>query len=240
MEQEVVNAEGQQPQVQTAEETSLVQTPGQEQAPEPQEAPLTKAELQAILQAQGRQFQSMVDKSNFKLRQEIKAASKPYEDVLADPDIAPYFGEDAPELLRKKRLESMAKVMAHEPEQAQEQTINGLAVSRYVEIAHAHGLKDDDPDMEKIDPSRFANFQDWMSATVALAKAKSQPVKPKPITATPEAVSPPAAPVPVTVGLGSARSPNGLAALKEQHRAALDAGDFKKANELLRELAKLT
>jgi hypothetical protein len=239
METEVINPEGQQPQAQAAEETPIAQAPGQEQAPEPQDAPLTKAELQAILQQQGRQFQSLVDKSTFKLRQEIKAASKPYEDVLADPDISPYLGEDAAELLRKKRLEAMAKVMGQEPEKQEEPIINGLPVSRYVDIAHAHGLKDDDPDMAQIDPDLFANFQDWMNATVNLARTKSQPSKPKPTIATPAVAAPPATPVPVTVGLGTVRAPNGLGVLKEQHRAALDAGDFRKANELLREIAKL-
>lgn len=175
-------AGGQQPEVGNGQSDQQVADAGvvQETAGEPQyvtreELEATKAALQETSAKMWQAYQSLTDKAANRLRAELAERMKAIEAVYGDPEVREYLGDEAQQLLERKKMQVIQQYFG-EPPQAQPvpEPVNYLDNPIVQTTIALTDVRPGDP--EWVSPEQYADKShiDWAKAMQQAAERKKQ------------------------------------------------------------------
>lgn len=186
----------------------------------PEQLAMFKSEINGLLEQVRRESQSLTDKNVNRLRKEISEKTKVFDEMVADPELASYLGDDYEAFKRRKHSEIVARHFADyqpEPEipsQPQQPTREDLLMREDVkDILRMYNISLTDP--EFVHPADTSGIREYralielaaMKKTQRLAQQQKQQPKPEP------APVPARAPAQVSLGTGSGPRPKTKAEL---------------------------
>ena len=219
---------------------------------------LTQEQLDAALERQQRQFQSMVDKSEYRSRKEMQERLKFADELLKNERVSAYFGDDAEQVRKDAAGELMLDYYRREVSEPQEPTAPGptpeqaqAIIETTVELT---GIKPGDPDY--VDPNTTQSAAQWRSLMQQVAQRRANLPKPTPqqptmtpqsapappvqAVAAPEAPGATPKPAPVTMVHGEAPRRTGVEEISAAIREASKHGNIKRMAELRQQLEDVT
>lgn len=225
---------------------------------------LTRAELDAAMAAlKAEQEQTRRALQSERDRQkDIQRRLKDVGQLLKNPDIAAYLGEDADAVQRKLQADIMAEAYTTAPEPAEPEPPSAPAeeqeLRRAFELVTAQGLTQTDPEWGQLDPRSYVGgvtspaYQQAVQYAkivkqqrLSAARPVAPPAPPPPSTPPPAAPTPPATtPEPVAMAMGGGGASGGLDPITlawREFEAARQAGNTEAmaaANEKIQRSGK--
>ena len=204
---------------------------------------LTQEQLNTALEQQQRQFQSMVDKSEYRARKEMQERLKFADELLKKERVSAYFGDDAEQVRKDAAGDLMLDYYRREVSEPQEPTAPGptpeqaqAIIETTVELT---GIKLGDPDY--VDPNTTQSAAQWRTLMQQAYQRRTNlprptpqqptitpqaaPVPPVQAAAVPEAPGATLKPAPVTMGSGEAPRSLTPEELNASYRKAVSDGD---------------
>jgi len=220
-----------------------------EVAPQPTEpvAPqyLTRDELTAALEQRDRQFQSRIDKAEYRTKKEVQDRLKFADQILQREDVSDYFGDDAAQVRRSVGGDLVADYFRQEQPEPQEPAAPALSPDQAQQQIRAQSIMEtvsrftgiNPGDQDYVDPNTTQSAEQWTDLMKAAAQRRSNSRQPQPTTPPPAPAPPPAEPpevrsAPVTMGTGEAPRKMTPAELSHAHRKAVKSGDRAEAARL--------